>query len=319
MGVRPTRVPGRTYPWRVQHPASASRTDPLAASLSRVWRSLPAEILGLPRETFLFVMLWTVALSFGIAGVLGVIVVGFGSDSHAYFLAWHGEMYDKPPGARDAYLYSPAFAQAVWPLTLGPWPLFALVFSTGAAVTLVWLLWPIPLRYRLPLLVMCLPEVVTGNIFWLLALVAVLGFRYPALWALAALTKVLPALGPVWFAARAEWRKAAVAAVATLVIVAASAASTGTLWWDWATFLLSSLHDDDVQGSLVTPPLWLRVPAALCLTIYAARRDQPRWLPVAMLLATPMLGHGSYALLAAVPRLGGPDRTAPTGRPVTRP
>jgi hypothetical protein len=40
------------------------------------------------------------------------------------------------------------------------------------------------------------------------------------------------------------------------------------------------------------------------LTIYAARRDRPRLLPVAMLLASPVTGLNAVALLAAIPRLG---------------
>lgn len=291
-----------------------AQTDPLARRLRSIWLALPNQILGLPRERFALVMLWAFAASFAIAGLLGVVVFGFGSDSHAYYLAWQGEMYEELPGELDAYLYSPAFAQALWPLTQLPWPAFALLFSTAAAVSLMWLLKPVQLRYRLPLLTMCIPEVLTGNIFWLLALVAVLGLTYPALWAIPALTKILPALGPVWFAARGEWRKAVTAAAVTAVIIAVSAFVAPQLWTEWIGFLMTSSGEEDLASSPIVPPLWVRVPAALCLTVYAARLGQRRWLPFAMLLAAPMMGHGAYALLAAVPRLYNPVR-APASVP----
>lgn len=280
-----------------------SDADPLAGWFHRSWHALPDRIAGLTREKFAFIMLWALAASFAIAGGLGVLVFGFGSDSHAYYQAWDGPMYDELPGELDAYLYSPAFAQAIWPLTRLPWPLFSAVISACAAAALTWLLSPVPLRYRLPLLTLCVPEILTGNIFWALALVAVWGLRLPALWVLPALTKILPTLGPVWFLARREWRNLA---ITTTCIVAASGisyVSAPDLWQQWIRFLLSSAQEDDLANSPIAPPLWIRAPAAICLTIYAARRDRPGWLPVAMLLSTPMLGHGAYALLAAVPRL----------------
>lgn len=269
----------------------------------RAWRALPERIAGLSREKFAYVMLWAFACSFALAGLLAVVLIGFGSDSHAYYQAWDGPMYGELPGELGAYLYSPAFAQALWPLTQIPWPAFAILISASAAVALAWLLQPVPLRFRSPLLVMCLPEILTGNIFWLLALVAVWGLRYPALWAIPALSKILPTLGIIWFVARHEWRNLMIALVCILALSTLSFLAAPDLWRQWVSFLLSSSREDDLANRPIAPPLWLRAPAAICLTVYAARHDQPRWLPVAMLLATPMLGHGAYALLAAVPRL----------------
>ena len=275
----------------------------------RRWSALPERIAGLSRERFAFVMLWAFASSFALAGLLGVALLGFGSDSHAYYQAWHGPMYEELPGEPDAYLYSPGFAQALWPLTQLPWPAFALLISALAAKALSWLLQPVPLRFRLPLLVMCLPEILTGNIFWLLALVAVWGLRYPVLWAIPALSKILPTLGIIWFIARGEWRNLTIAVLCIIALSTVSFLAAPDLWAQWVRFLLSSAREDDVSNSPIAPPLWLRAPAAICLTVYAARHDQPRWLPVAMLMTTPMLGHGAYALLAAVPRLA--SRNAP--------
>jgi len=287
----------------VQRETVESSADPLADHLVGLWARLPPRIVGQSRNQFGFVMLWAFAGSFALAGVLGVIVLGYGSDSHAYYSAWDGATYDELPGELDAYLYSPAFAQAIWPLVQLPWPVFAVLVSAAATVSLMWLLAPVPRKYRIPLLVMCLPEILTGNIFWLLALVAVWGSRFPALWALSALTKILPTVGVVWFATRGEWRKLATTTCCTIAVSIVSYVAEPNLWAQWVRFLLSSAQEDGLANSPIAPPLWLRAPAAILLTIYAARRDRPAWLPVAMLLTTPMLGHGAYALLAAVPRL----------------
>jgi hypothetical protein len=56
-------------------------------------------------------------------------------------------------------------------------------------------------------------------------------------------------------------------------------------------------------------PLVARLPLALALTVFAARTDR-RWLiPVAMVLACPVVGWGTFALLTAIPRLRSPRRT----------
>ena len=53
------------------------------------------------------------------------------------------------------------------------------------------------------------------------------------------------------------------------------------------------------------PPLVVRLPLAAVLLVFAARTDR-RWLvPVCMVLASPVIGWGTFALLAAIPRLRG--------------
>ena len=47
----------------------------------------------------------------------------------------------------------------------------------------------------------------------------------------------------------------------------------------------------------------MRLPIALAVAVFAARTDRRWLLPVAMLLACPVVGWGSFALLAAIPRL----------------
>lgn len=56
---------------------------------------------------------------------------GTGFDAHAYWAAVRADVpYGAAPGEQDAYLYSPAFLQAVTPLALLPWWVFYGVWAT---------------------------------------------------------------------------------------------------------------------------------------------------------------------------------------------
>ena len=52
-------------------------------------------------------------------------------------------------------------------------------------------------------------------------------------------------------------------------------------------------------------PLVVRFPLALVVVVVAARTDRPWLVPVSMVLASPVVGWGTFALLAAIPRLRG--------------
>ena len=118
-------------------------------------------------------------------------------------------MYGLPPNTADAYLYSPAFAQVLWPLAQLPWPLFLAAWTVAGFALYAWLLRPLGRALAAPLLLFCLPQAMVGNIWPLLAVVLVFGFRRPGLWAFPLLTKVTAGVGVVWFAARGEWRNLA--------------------------------------------------------------------------------------------------------------
>ena len=243
---------------------------------------------------------WLLAIGF-VVGSSFYIRQELGWDAHAYWAAWrhgHAALYDHRPGTTNAYLYSPAFAEAIWPLTLLPWSGFLAVWMTISSLLYLWLLWPVSVRWRIPLLLLVSLEVVYGNVWSELAVVAALGLRRPALWTFPLLTKVTPAIGFVWFAVRREWRHLAQAITAAVLVVAIAALVHLTLWIDWVRFLYRAQGPNN--GSA---PLALRLPLALGLTVWAARRNRPEWIPMAMILASPLLGTNMFALLAAVPRL----------------
>ena len=198
---------------------------------------------------------WMFGLTCTAYTLLSVLDRGFGVDAHAYWLAWQGPMYTTAPGTPDAYLYSPAFAQVVWPLAQLPWPAFAVIVILGVALLHAWLLRPLPWRWAVPFWLAGLPEITSGNIFIIMAAVAVVGYRFPAAWALPALTKIAPTVGPLWFLVRREWRSLLVAIIGTVVIAAVSFAISPELWRQWFEFLTHHLTESAGPiGSRFMPP-----------------------------------------------------------------
>ncbi|MBF4769003.1 DUF2029 domain-containing protein [Nocardioides agariphilus] len=235
---------------------------------------------------------------------------GIGWDAHAYYVAWDGGLYEGLPGTLDAYNYSPLFAQLTWPLTLLPWPVFCALLIGAAAVGVGWLVRPLPPVTAVAWWLFCTPEILSGNVFWLLAVATVLGFTRGGPWCVAAYTKVLPCLGPVWFLVRREWRLLGGFILATLVLLAASVAVSPGEWADWVHFLRDSAGDSNgfvyLTPAAIYFPLLARLPIALALVVFAALTER-RWLvPVCMVLASPVVGWGTFALLAAIPRLRDP-------------
>jgi hypothetical protein len=147
----------------------------------------------------------------------------------------------------------------------------------------------------------CTPEILSGNVFWLLALCTVLGFSRGTPWLAAAFTKVVPCLGPIWFLVRGEWRPLRSFAVAATLFFLVSFALDPSLWRQWVDFLVDSSDVAPVISFI--PPLVYRLPVGLALLVFAARTDR-RWLvPVCMVVVSPVIGEGTLALLAAIPRL----------------
>lgn len=224
----------------------------------------------------------------------------FGLDSHAYWLTGHrGHLYVLPPGKDDAYLYSPAFATAIWPLAQLPWHVFMVLWGAVEFAAFAWMLAPLPIRWMVPLLMVCAGEALAGDIYGLLGLAALYGLTRPGLWALPALTKIAPALGIPWFAIRREWRALAIALGTTALIIAISVAITPHAWSQWFHFLVHNRG----RSTVLYP---VRLPIAAAVLVYAARTDRKWLLPVAMMLAMPMAANPwTLTMLAPVPRLAG--------------
>ncbi len=223
-----------------------------------------------------------------------------GADSHAYWVAARfPEMwYTQPPGYRDAFLYSPAFAQALWPLGQLPWPVFRVVWMAGQVGVLRWLLAPLGWRRGLTLAPFFMTELLLGNVyvFFAGALVVSLG-RAPGALVLPILTKVAPAVVGVWFVVRRQWRAVLWVAGVTGLVFAVSFAIAPAAWVAWVHFLAHSAGQRGVTASL-------RLASALGIVVWAAKTGRAWLLAPAMVLACPVLGgYGPLAVLAAIPRL----------------
>jgi hypothetical protein len=265
---------------------------------------------------------WLLAVVLTIEAVVVIVVQRFGYDSHAYWMAWQGSMYGARPGEPDAYLYSPAFAQVLRPAALLPWPVFAALFALVLLAALVWLLRPLPRMWWLPLGVIGLNEVAAGNVYLLLAVVAVVGFRHPGAWAFAALTKLTPFVGPIWFLVRREWGALATALGVTAAVVAVSYVISPGEWHDWAQFLLTNASMSTGRtGGALFPPMLVRLPLAVALVVWGALTGRRWTVPVAMAVGTPVIAFGSFMVLLSLPRILS-DREEATdegpGRPADR-
>src|SRR4051812_9738143 len=69
---------------------------------------------------------------------------------HTYWATGAGVTYGgSNPYTIGAYLYAPAFAQAIAPLTELPWPIFAALWTAAIAAAYIWLVgrWAFPLLF----------------------------------------------------------------------------------------------------------------------------------------------------------------------------
>jgi hypothetical protein len=228
-------------------------------------------------------------------------------DAHSYWLAAGS---DRPYAATIAsgfddtvnpykYRYPPPLIQALAPLHVLPWPLFA-----GLWIALLYLVF-LGLAGRWALLLLITPPVLAelelGNVNLLVALAIVAGFRHPWTWSFVVLTKVSPGVGLLWFAARREWRQLAIAVAATAFVALVSFALAPSLW---AEFLVAMRVQ--VSGLPETAPFNLEIPIALrilvaaALVVVGARANRPWVVPVAATLAAPAIWANVLVILVGI-------------------
>lgn len=242
---------------------------------------------------------------------MAVAIFEYGSDARIWWAARSPDPYNLTDyvAGLPGYFYSPAFAQVLAPFQTLPEPWFV----AGWTALLFGALYALAGRWSIVALVFppVALDIYTGNIHLLLAAVAVFGLRWPALWAFPLLTKVTPGIGLVWFLIRREWRNLAIALGATTLIVALSFALTPDAWSTWIGLLTSNVGADVTYPHVPVPMLY-RLPFAIALVAWGAWTDRRWTVPVAMLLALPVIWPGSFALLVAVPAL---SRTPATRGP----
>ena len=250
------------------------------------------------RNLAVFALAWVLVL-IALAAVLAD-PARIGVDSHAYWMAWRIGLYGPRTafGGADAYLYSPAFAAALFPLTALPLSAFQALWYALALAAWVWLLDPVRPAVRVPLFLACAIISLVGNVEWLLAISVVLATSLPSAWAVPILTKVSFGVGLVWYVARGEWRRLAGVGVTVILLVAVTAFLP---WWRWLEFLLSNAGGGFVLGLGI--PVLPRAVLSAAVLAWGARADRPGLIPVAMVIASPNVWVGTFVILAAIPRV----------------
>ena len=214
-------------------------------------------------------------------------------DAHAYWAADPLIPY-RPShlGDFNAFFYSPAFAQVLWPLTRLPWSLFAAAW-TGILVAALYVQAGRWFGLVVPLVAV---ELAMGNIHLLLGLAIAAGLVWPAAWAFPLLTKITPGIGLLWFMARREGRLLAIAALATAAFVVPSFVFSPGAWADWVRLVMSPLGNPNG----IDIPLALRLPFAAALIVWGGRTDRRWTVVVGSWLAVPALWWNSTAVLVAL-------------------
>lgn len=228
------------------------------------------------------------------AFVLRIAVVGTHTDAWAYFSLDVGDPYRLPVNTAGAFQYSPAFALALEPLRWLGWHVFLAAWTT----VLIGALYALVGRSLFGLVLLLPPvawEVEQGNVHLLLALIVL----RPALWPFGLLTKITPAITGLWQAARGEWRGFSGSMAVTGAIVLVTEMALPGSWLAWSQWLLTNI-DPVALDKFVPLPLWLRLPLAVALVVYAARTDR-RWpLALAIWLSLPTMWFQAAPIMLAV-------------------
>ncbi len=235
-----------------------------------------------------------------VAFILAAAPPWLGADAHNYYVARLPNPYPATYGLANVFVLSPVIAQLIAPLQLLPWPVFLALVTAGNLVAL-WLLvgrWA-PLVLLFPPVAI---EMLFQNIHLWLAVVLVYGIRYPALWAFPLLTKIAPGIGVLWHLFRGEWRALTIAGGATLALVAVSALVDPVAWGNWLSFLRANVGLPAPVDSVAVPFL-PRLVGAIGVMAFAVRTNRAWLIPVAAILATPVIWPATFVLLLAVPKL----------------
>jgi hypothetical protein len=290
----------------IDRPAADPARDRFAPGsiADRAWRNR-FEIVGLA----LAVAIWLAIVVFSAPwGRLW----GTGQDAYCYWFPSLSDPYAHSDWTDPiAYVYSPAFLQLLSPIRALPWQAYMAVW-TAILMAAVFVL--TGRKWFAVGVVLGLMELAGGNIHLLLAAAMVLGFRWPATWAIVLLTKITPGIGLLWFVVRREWRQSFIALGATALIVAVSFVTMPDAWAQWVG-VLSRVAGRDGTWAAVPIPFLVRLPFAVALVVWGARTNRRWTVPVAGMLALPALWYGGLAMLLAVIALRDPAKPARSGEP----
>jgi hypothetical protein len=217
-------------------------------------------------------------------------------DAHAYWAVDLANPYSRPVATTDAFTYPPPAALFFAVLGQLPFEAFEAVWTLLIGAALLWLAGPWSLGFLV--LPVVASDLYLGNIHVLLAAAVVASLRWPALWAVPLLTKPTCGLGLLWFAARGEWRRLAVALGVTAAIAGLSVVVAPDLWPKWIAYVVGTGVAPELGTAYYVPlPLLVRLPAAALLVLWGARTNRVWTLPAAAMLALPVLWMVGLAML----------------------
>ena len=255
------------------------------------------EVLRRRRRLIDTALRWAFVVVLVVVAVLRPTAAG---DAHAYWMVDVADPYTRPVATQDAFTYPPPAAlffaglrsvslnfqvfEAIWTLLIG----FALLWLTG------------PWALGFLVIPVVFSDLYLGNIHILLGAAIVASLRWPAAWVVPLMTKPTCGLGLLWFVARGEWRRLAIALATTVAVAGIAAVVAPDLWPKWIDYVLGTGLSPDVGAAWWIPlPLLIRLPAAALLVIWGARTNRPWTLPTAAMLALPVLWLVGLAMLTA--------------------
>ena len=250
---------------------------------------------------------WQSPIWLGLSIVGGTVILlllanpdAHGIDARGYWAFDPANPYAEAVGnlnAETAFRYGPPIALAFLPFHALSWTAFITVWTVILAAALAPLgrTWALACAAIYPVAM----ELSAGNVNLLIALAAVVGFRWPATWAFVLLTKLTPGVGLVWFVARREWRHLAIALGATAAISLVSFVLAPHLWAQWFDALRSMIGIEP-EGLHVPIPLPVRVVASALLVAWGARTDRPWTVVVAVTLSMPTVFPASLSALVGL-------------------
>lgn len=250
------------------------------------------------RQRFAITLISLAALA--VAGI-GYVIGNEGVDARVLYEIGLSSPYAGYRPSHAGFPYSPLVAQLLQPLHALPWPIFHALIVGGELWALAWLI-GLPLAALLafvqaPLLV---DDLRVGNIQLMVTALVVIGFTRPPAWAGPLLTKVSPGIGLLWFAARREWRRLAIALGTAAALALVSFVFAPQLWFDWF-HLLTGVPLADAER-LAPLPLAVRILLGIGVVLVAAISDRVWLVPLGIAVALPEYGS-QWLILLAMPRL----------------
>jgi hypothetical protein len=218
-----------------------------------------------------------------LAFVLYWAVSGLGApwDLKAYYDVNLADPYHQQDIASGAFLYAPPFALFAAVLRLLPFAVVVTAWRLGQIASLLALAGPFAIFviFSYPVA----SELNLGNVNLYLALAAVAGLRWPAVWSFVLITKPSCGVGLLWFVVRRDWQALRKCLAATAGFVVASVVLIPGAWVGYSTLLM---HPAPTLDGM--PVLWIRLPVAAAVAVIGSLRNWRPLVVVAVWLGLPI-------------------------------